>query len=149
MIIILKFLTTFIVWLLLVLYILINNFLVLFNFALWIPWTATKTNKWILEQIKVWNNAGDKNDKTEGYIMRRQGFFGKDNNAGENRRHQERRKTKYEIGWLHKSSNRHYSPGAEQSRGGQDISNITHAQGIQKPEPRNTHNTHNQVSKMC
>lgn len=30
--------------------------------------------------------------------MRRQEFFGKNNNAGENRRHQERRKTKYEIG---------------------------------------------------
>lgn len=43
-------------------------------------------------------------------------FFGKDNNAGQNRRQQEKkRKTDYEVDRLHKS-HRHESIGTEQSR---------------------------------
>lgn len=42
-----------------------------------------------------------------GHIMRKSGYFGKDNYVGENRRQQKKRKTKYKMGWLHERRHRH------------------------------------------
>ena len=57
--------------------------------AVWISWTARKTNRWVI---------GGKNDKTEIVLLwahqEKTGFFGKDSDAGKNRRQQEKRKTR-------------------------------------------------------
>ncbi|KAF6114500.1 hypothetical protein HJG60_010490 [Phyllostomus discolor] len=53
--------------------------------------------------------------------MKRQGwwhFFGKDNHAGKNIRQQEKRKTKYEMNWLHKRSCRQESAELRGGHGG-------------------------------
>ena len=59
-----------------------------------------------------------KNDKVEAFLPQahseKAGFFGKDNQAGKNRRQQEKRKTKYEVDRLQKGSHRQESARTEQ-----------------------------------
>lgn len=64
-------------------------------FGIWY-WSTRKTNKWVLEQSKP---------ETAlfyfGHIVKTE-FFRTDNNAGDNRRQQEKRKTKFKTDWLYK-----------------------------------------------
>lgn len=58
-------------------------------------------------------HPGGKNDNTAAVLLRahheKVGFFGKDSNAGENRRQQGKEKIKYEMDCLHKRGQRHES----------------------------------------
>lgn len=90
--------------------------------ALWTPWTIRKVDKFILEQIKLKTSLEAKiqNCPTSGSSWEG-GFLGKDDNAEKNKRQQEKRKTRYEMDWLHNRSHRHKSTGAEQHCWAQDM----------------------------
>lgn len=64
------------------------------------PWTARKMNTWVLEQIKSEILLEAKMTKQAVLLQaynEKAGFFGKDSNIGNNRRQQEKEKTKYEM----------------------------------------------------
>ena len=76
---------------------------------LWILWTTRKTKKWVLERVKHETLLEAKMTKLKALPQahhEKAWFFGKHNNAGKNRREQEKRKT-------HKRSHRHESAGAK------------------------------------
>lgn len=54
--------------------------------ALWVPWTSRKMGKWVPEQMNPETPPEAKVTKPKlshfGHIVRKQGSFGKDNNAG-------------------------------------------------------------------
>lgn len=66
------------------------------------PETLLKANIKTTEAVLLWGHHGKVR------------FFEKDNSAGKNRRQQQKKKSKYEMDWLHKRSHGHQSMGAEQ-----------------------------------
>lgn len=92
--------------------------------------------------------AGGKNDISYAPllqdIVRRQGSL-EDSNTEEYRKQQEKRKTKYKMGWLHKISFMHASSRAEQGCWGQDVVDSTCSESRQELEQMQWHVTHMQI----
>ena len=69
--------------------------------VLQVPWTAGKTDKKVLEQIQLETLLEAEITKLKLFYLQahheKAEFFGKDNNAGRNRRWREKRKTHYEM----------------------------------------------------
>lgn len=96
----------------------------------WISRTVGKTNKCILEQIKLKTSLKVKIIKIKLSYYRHHeeaGHFRKYNNAGKYRRLQAKRETRSEMNWPHKGDHGHKSSGDEQGCWEEDTVDITHS----------------------
>ena len=96
-------------------------------------WTSESQSKLSLKHL--WRQ----NNKTETVLLwahhEKAGFFGKESNAGKNRRQPKKEKNKYEMDKFHERNHRYAFTGAEQGFWGHDIVDIAHSEGSQKSEP--------------